>query len=62
MMHFQVTGTTYMVFEKLTHYYDDNDSAFVMAFDYEKDANDYVRAHPQHSYYVVKEHTYKIKR
>jgi hypothetical protein len=48
----------YIVFEKLTAYYDDNDSVFVIAFDNEEDANDYVKANPQHSYYVETNNLY----
>ncbi|USL89354.1 hypothetical protein vBBceHLY2_00078 [Bacillus phage vB_BceH_LY2] len=60
-MNFELTKTIYIVFERLSSYYDDNDSAFVIAMDNEEDANEYVKSCPQHNYYVEKEHVYKIK-
>ena len=45
-------STIYIVFEELENYYDDNDSKYILAFDNEGDANDYVKKYPQHSYYV----------
>ncbi|MGG3890333.1 hypothetical protein [Metabacillus fastidiosus] len=44
--------TMYIVFEKLDNYYDDNDSRYEIAFDNEKDANDYVEKYSQYNYYV----------
>ena len=59
-MNLKKVGVQYTVFEKLEHFYDGNNSVYIISFDKEEDANKYVKEYPHHNYYVSMEKIYEV--
>jgi hypothetical protein len=58
MKRLKKSSEIYAVFEKLERYYDDDDRTFIVAFDNEASANEYVLDSPQHNYFVERMSVY----